>query len=232
VLDSQQFIVDHQTVVVIDLDKTLYGARGRNHQLIDDARLTALRASVADVLGPSFNPTAFEQIYHTIDQARFHPLTGDNQDYIAYICVIINSGTLSLQALNDLFDSGQVTQFEALLAMLNQRVTWPSPQVAEFHTQIARLVGAGDATPFKAFRYREYDETVARMGCCFDDTPPDVLLRTELVLTAEVWQVAEEWRKRGALLFGLSDKPDEAALPHKKAVAVPLHCKKTHVVGE
>lgn len=40
---SAQQIIDSTTAIIIDLDKTLIGARGRNHQLIDAARLTALK---------------------------------------------------------------------------------------------------------------------------------------------------------------------------------------------
>jgi hypothetical protein len=46
--------------------------------------------------------------------------------------------------------------------------------------------------------------------------------------------MALAWRARGALLFGLSDKPDEASLPSEARAAEgcrSLHETATHVVG-
>jgi hypothetical protein len=57
----------------------------------------------------------------------------------------------------------------------------------------------------------------------------------EIVITQEVRELALEWRSRGALLFGLSDKPDEASLPTPELEQqgyLPLHRSVTHLVGE
>ncbi len=237
-LDDDDFHVDESTMVLIDLDKALIGARGRNAPLIDAARLRALTASVADVLGDAFEADEFEQIFRTLNQERFEPLTADNQDYIGYLCVIIAGHILPLDYFTTLAQVGRLPSFSEVLRQVEAacaKIAWPSKQIQAFHKEIARLVTAGDPTPFKAFRRREYHETARLMGTHGDDAPPETLLREELVLTAEIWRVAQAWHERGALLFGLSDKPDEAALPTDVDVAagmLPLHRMATHVIGE
>jgi hypothetical protein len=54
------------------------------------------------------------------------------------------------------------------------------------------------------------------------------------VITHEVRRMALEWRRRGALLFGLSDKPDEASCPTPELAEqgfVPIHQVEARVVG-
>jgi hypothetical protein len=56
-----------------------------------------------------------------------------------------------------------------------------------------------------------------------------------IVITEEVRRMALRWRQQGALLFGLSDKPDEASLPTTALAEqgyLPIHQMKTDVVGE
>jgi hypothetical protein len=234
-LDVEGFAIDAATVVVLDIDKTLIGARGRNDQLIDAARLRALQQSVAGVLGDTYDAALFRTIFQTLNTARFHPLTADNQDYVGYLCAMIAGGAVSLDDLTGLAAAGRLPGFAAFLVHIASTCVasgWPSPALEAFHTDIAGRVATGDPTPFKAFRWREFAETAARMGTCPDETPPEDLLRDELVLTAEVWSVSADWRARGALLFGLSDKPDEAALPDPSdLLPSPLHRIATHIVG-
>jgi len=108
-------------------------------------------------------------------------------------------------------------------------------RLAEIHNQVYTSVKAGDPTPFKPFRRREYLTTLR----CFDRLPEDAdpqdLLSNEIVITQEVRAAALDWQHRGALLFGFSDKPDEAALPTPELAAQgwqPLHRAVTHSVGE
>jgi hypothetical protein len=73
------------------------------------------------------------------------------------------------------------------------------------------------------------------MGCLPDDTPLDKLLENEILVTQEVRRWVLTWAQRGALVFGLSDKPDEASLPSPELAAQgfqPIHQTLTHVVGE
>ena len=50
-LDEKGFVRDEETVVVIDVDKTAIGAKGRNDGVIDDVRVESAKRTVADVLG-------------------------------------------------------------------------------------------------------------------------------------------------------------------------------------
>ena len=56
-----------------------------------------------------------------------------------------------------------------------------------------------------------------------DRASPGEILREEIVITGEVWEFAAEAKARGALLFGLTDKPDEASLPPPGEPGPPIH---------
>jgi hypothetical protein len=230
-LEAEEFRIDAQTVIVLDIDKTLLGAKGRNHQLIDRARLKALRAAVAETLGAEFDAEYFSAVYRELDQARYHPITEDNQDMVAYFCVMIGGGVLTISELAQMIQDGN--RFRDTLDLVRDRVARLHPDLAGFHHDIANLVLAGDPTPYKSFRRREYHETCTLLGCS-KAIEPQQILAEEITITAEVWQVAQIWAQHGALLFGLSDKPDEAALPSPElalAGRLPLHRMPTHIVG-
>jgi hypothetical protein len=72
------------------------------------------------------------------------------------------------------------------------------------------------------------------MGHKADDAPVAELLAEEILITQEVRAQALEWRSRDALLFGLSDKPDEASIPSPELAAQgyrAIHQTATHAVG-
>lgn len=237
--ESQGFGIDEATVVVIDLDKTAIGARGRNAQVIDAARVQAVETTVAGIMGRSFDPAAFSSVYDQLNQPQYHAFTADNQDYLAYICLTVNSGLISLTDLLDQIHSERLKSFFSYIAQVEDRLQADPgalpPQLAHIHHQIYTNVRIGDPTPFKAFRRNEYLATVSRMGYLEDETPVEVLLREEIVVTQEVLAQALEWKSRGALLFGLSDKPDEASLPDEDQARQglqPIHRTQTHIVGE
>jgi hypothetical protein len=221
--------------VVIDLDKTTVGARGRNGQVIDQARMEAVETTVADLLGAAFDPVAFRAVYDPLNQPEFHPFTADNQDYLAYICLILGSGLFSYTGLVEEVKSGHLASFGQFISLVESRKGELPSQLAQIHQDIYRNFQAGDPTPFKTFRRAEYLTTTRRFGCLDDSAPVERMLLEEIVITQEVRQLALEWRSRGALLFGLSDKPDEASLPTPELEQqghLPLHRTLTHVVGE
>lgn len=227
--------VEHGAAVVIDLDKTTLGARGRNDKVIDQARVQAVQETVAHLLGSAFDLAAFQAAYSPLNQPEFHPFTSDNQDYLAYVCLILGFGLYSLENLIADIRSQRLTSFAQFIHQVEERRNELSPELAEIHAEIYRRVQAGDPTPFKSFRRREYLTTVQRFGCLSENEPVERYLEQEIVITQEVRQMALEWRKRGALLLGLSDKPDEAALPTPELLAqgyLPLHRTPTHALGE
>ncbi len=58
---NQDAGLDERTAVILDIDKTALGARGRNDGAIDRARITAIEGTVADALGPAFDQAAFRR---------------------------------------------------------------------------------------------------------------------------------------------------------------------------
>ncbi|MEA1871292.1 MAG: hypothetical protein U9N00_03785 [Candidatus Bipolaricaulota bacterium] len=228
------FRFDEGTAVVIDIDKTALGARGRNDHVIDRVRIEAVRRTIGDLLGDQFDQHAFERAYERLNAPEFHPFTGDNQDHLAYLCLILGSGFVDLESLIDGLRAGRLVRFEEFIKMVDGRSSKLSNRLGEIHQQIYRAVMEGDPTPFKAFRHAEYKETLSKMGTLDDDAPVSDLMTEEILITQEVREAALAWRKEGALLFGLSDKPDEASMPTVEWALqgyLPIHSAETHAVG-
>jgi hypothetical protein len=229
------FPVDAATAIVVDLDKTALGARGRNAQVIDQARVQAVRDTVAGLLDRAFDAAAFRAAYDKLNQQEYHPFTADNQDYLAYICLVLGSGSWGLEEVIADVQSGRLQTFSQFISAVDERVSEMRPDLAAIHSEIYANVRAGDPTPFKPFRYNEYQTTIARLGQMADDATAEDLLAHEIVITQEVRAKALDWRAQGALLFGLSDKPDEASVPSDALAAQgfrAIHQTETHVVGE
>lgn len=232
-LRARGLVVDSHTAILLDIDKTLLGARGRNAGVIDLARKAAMQGTIREVSGAVWDQSKFAEAHSTFNHARFHPFTGDNQDYVAVLCLIAAHNLIPAVTLARKIEAGVVPD---LRCVLDNVLDMPSVvgQVREILLKIARRVRAGDPTPFKEFREREYTETIARMHLPAD-LAMNERLQTELCITGEVWSLAQEWRRQGALLFAVSDKPDEAALPTPALSAqgyLPLHRTQTHVVSE
>jgi hypothetical protein len=233
--DEQGFQFDESTAVIVDLDKTALGARGRNDRVIDRARVEAVRRTVGSLLGDRFDPEAFQTAYDRLNQPQFHPLTTDNQDYLAYMCLVLGSGLLGLDSLLGDVRSGRLVSFGDFIAEVESRRSELPATLQDIHDSILNYVRMGDPTPFKAFRYSEYRTTVERMGTTGFGALPAQLLEGEIVITQEVRKLALGWREQGALLFGLSDKPDEASIPQPDLASegyLPIHRVETHSVGE
>ncbi len=221
--------------MIIDLDKTALGARGRNDHVIDRARVEAVRHTVGELLGENFDPSRFQTAYERLNQPKFHPFTSDNQDYLAYICLILGSGLYTLDELVAAVHAGRLTNFEQFITGVDGHADKLPISLRHIHRGVYALVRQGDPTPFKAFRYNEYQATIERMGWLDDAAPTAELLEKEIVITQEVRDLTLVWRERGALLFGLSDKPDEASIPTDDLAArgyQSIHRTETHTVGE
>jgi len=232
---GEQKALDERTAVIIDLDKTALGARGRNDHVIDRARVEAVRRTVGDLLGTGFDPAGFQAAYDCLNQPEFHPFTADNQDYLAYVCLILGSGLYALEPLVAEVRAGHLTTFGQFIAEVDDCAAGLPASLRRIHSEVYALVQQGDPTPFKAFRYNEYQTTVERMGWLEDEASVENLLEKEIVITQEVREVALDWRERGVLLFGLSDKPDEASIPTDDLAAQgyrPIHRVETHAVGK
>ena len=231
---DKDFAIDEHTAIVVDLDKTALGARGRNDHVINQARMEAVRRTVGELLGGNFDREAFETAYDVLNQSEFHPFTSDNQDYLAYICLILGSGLYQLQPLTEEVREARMRSFRQFIDRVDERASDLPVSLRGIHQRIYDRVQAGDPTPFKMFRYNEYHATVERMGWKDDRASAAELLGGEIVITQEVREAALHWKAKGALLFGLSDKPDEASIPTEDLANEgyqPIHRVETHAVG-
>ena len=228
--------LDNRTVVVIDIDKTALGAKGRNDQVINEARLEGIYRTMVDVLGKDFDRTAFEQEYTELNRTRYHFLTADNQDYLAYICLILNTGLISFEEMLQEMEHHSLGNFEQFIRWVDTRIKLNpsgSEVIRETHEAVLASVRIGDPTPFKHFRRQEFITTIERMGNMSDDASVQEILEHEITLTNEVAELASWLAERGCLLMCLSDKPDEASIPHRRASPdlPPLHRAQTHLIG-
>jgi hypothetical protein len=227
--------VDEQTIVIVDIDKTALGAKGRNDQVIDRARLQGIYRTMDAVLGADFNRRAFEEQYNELNRARYHYLTEDNQDYLAYICLVLNTGLIKYDEVLQEMQKKSLENFEQFVRWVGYRMH--STPVGEAFRQVHEAVGnsvrMGDPTPFKRFRREEFISTVEHMGNLPDDTPVDELLKEEITLTQEICELSQWLAARGCLILCLSDKPDEASCPTPQMGGkyAPLHKTETHCVG-
>ena len=71
----------------------------------------------AELLGPSLNESSFLAAYEELNQARY-PFTADNQDYLAYICLVLGAGLFALEGLVQEFQAGTLVHFLDLLAQV------------------------------------------------------------------------------------------------------------------
>lgn len=234
-VEDRGFALDEGTAVVVDLDKTALGARGRNDRAIDQARVEGVERTVANLLGPRFDAGAFRAAYDELNQPAYHTFTTDNQDYLAYLCLVLGAGLLGLEPLIAAIEDGTMGSFRQFITQVQERRgELVASGLAPVHDDVWRNVQAGDPTPFKAFRRNEYLTTAARFG----DLPGarvEEILAGRITITQEVRSAALALRARGALIFGVSDKPDEASLPAKAQAAAgmqPLHRLETVAVGE
>jgi hypothetical protein len=234
ILKQHEFGMDEETVVVIDLDKTAIGARGRNDHVINNARVEAVRQTLVNLVGGEFSLSDFQKAYDLLNQPEFHPFTQDNQDYLAYVCMILSSDLWDLPGLVDELQQEQISSFAHFLDLVEGQKETLSEPLQVIHNDILARTQEGDPTPFKDFRRTEYLATVERMVVLDDGALVEDMLREQIVITAEVKQAADLWASKGALLFGLSDKPDEASVPSTEQAAQgyqPIHRTMAHVVG-
>lgn len=227
--------LDSRTLAVVDVDKTALGARGRNDKSIDHARVAAIEATLHDALGAGFRVDEFRRAYGALNVPKYHAFTADNQDNIAYICMMLSAGAADLDALLEEIDLGRMADFLAFMRRMDAAANRLPAAVRGLHSDIYERTLAGDLTPFKAFRRREYRETVERMGHLPDDAPLARRLVEEICITREVFEASEWLRRRGCWMVALSDKPDEATAPEPELASqgyLPLHRTPTHVIGQ
>jgi hypothetical protein len=212
---SEGLVCDERAAILIDIDKTFIGGRGRNDRVIDAARVAAVRQTVEELLGGSFDEEGFRAVYDELNKQKYHHFTRDNQDYLAYICLMVVGGVFPADELWTELNAGRLTGFTQFVTLCDAQRQRMGEGLALAHREVTVNLRQGDPTPFKSFRYREYFTTVRRMDGLPDNAPETDLLTGEILITAEVARVARQLSEMGVLTFGISDKPDEASLPPK-----------------
>lgn len=233
-VQAEGFTLDARTALVFDLDKTTHGARGRNDHAIDQARINAVRQTVEEVLGETFDEAAFRStVYDRLNKPDFHAFTADNQDYKAYISLMVAGQVYPPECFWADLEAGRLSSFKQFVTLCDARQAQMSSGLLAAHREVAANMAKGDPTPFKSFRFREYHATVNLINYLPDDTPEADLLAHEIVMTGEVVDLSEALTAQGVLVFGLSDKPDESTLPPPESAvgALPLHRIVMRVVG-
>ena len=229
------FAGDERTALLIDLDKTSLGARGRNDKVIDGARIQAVQRTMRSALGDRFDEVAFRAVYDPLNQPDYHYFTGDNQDYLAYVSLMVTGGVWSADGLWAALSASELQTMGAFVAQCEERRDRMSEGLLQAQDEVTRGLAAQDPTPFKKFRRGEYFETVARMDVAGDDADQTTVLSSEIVITAEVASVAKHMSERGVLVMGISDKPDEASVPLPEDATKgyrPIHRTVMKVFGE
>ncbi len=227
-------VCDERSAVLLDIDKTFIGARGRNDRVIDAARVGAVRQTVEELLGGGFNEAGFRSVYDQLNEQEYHYFTADNQDYLAYICLMVVGGVCPVDELWAELGARRLSGFTQFVSLCDARRERMGEGLSLAHREVTTNLRQGDPTPFKSFRYREFFTTVERMDRLPDDTPEADLLRGEIVITGEVGQVAQRLIDMGVLTFGISDKPDEASVPSRVLAEEgrqPIHRVRMKVVG-
>jgi hypothetical protein len=234
-LARRRVTIGRGTVVIVDIDKTALGARGRNHRPIDAARTAAVLRTAQAIRGKPVNRALLVAAYNHFNQPEFHTFTTDNQDFLAYLALIVEAGWSSIEKLRLAVARGRLGSFGDLLNSVSATADRLPISLRRVHDDVVMAVEMGDPTPFKDFRRAEFRETVDRMAPTENRSDVSRLLQTRLTLTAEVWNTVKNWRDRGATLFGLSDKPDEASFPSPELETegyLPLHKTRAMVVAE
>ena len=218
--------IDECTALLVDMDKTAIGARGRNDGVIDSARVEAVRLVIEKTLGEDFDEDAFRAVYNRLNQPAYHPFTRDNQDYLAYVSLMAVGGVCPATEMWHDLEQGTLSTFEGFISVCDERRSRMSQGLLGVHLEVTERLSQGDPTPFKRFRYREYLSTVSRMDVSSGEASRDEILTGEIVITGEVARLACNMMKRGVLTFGISDKPDEASIPSPELASqgyLPLH---------
>lgn len=226
--------LDRHTIVIVDIDKTALGGRGRNDAPVDATRLIGMTETVRAALGSGADFEAFTAIYNELNRPAYKDLTADNQDYLAYICIMAGAGALPLAEIQTGHAQDTMNDFAAFITAIESRRTLLPPALNDLHLTVYTAFQAGDPTPFKDFRREEYRAAVNRMGNLPDDASIAERYENEICLTREVWDACVWLAHRGALITSFSDKPDEACAPTPDLSALgllPVHHTPTHIAG-
>ena len=220
ILERRGFLLDEKTIVVIDIDKTFIGARGRNNKAIDKARMDAITSIIKDALG-GIEEDRFDYVYSRLNRRSLHSFTGDNQDIVAIMSILFYGDYYALGRFIREFYAGK---WRGPLEFFNTITISPNEKAYKLLEEVKENLLKKNPTAFPTFREREFSCTLKRMDFLPDISDVRKLLNEEILITKEVYDVGLIAKKKGALVFGLSDKPELSSIPkgRKKSPAIYL----------
>ncbi|HDL50435.1 MAG TPA: hypothetical protein ENG37_00300 [Firmicutes bacterium] len=220
ILEKRDFLLDEKTIVVIDIDKTFIGARGRNNKAIDKARTDAITSIIKDALG-EIEEDRFDYIYSRLNRRSLHSFTGDNQDIVAIMSILFYGDYYALGRFIREFYAGN---WREPLEFFNTITIPPNDKAYKLLEEVKENLLKKNPTAFPTFREKEFNCTLKRMDFLPDVSDVRKLLNEEILITKEVYDVGLIAKNKGALVFGLSDKPELSSIPkgRKKSTAIYL----------
>lgn len=206
-LAKRDFYIDEKTAVIIDIDKTLIGARGRNDHAIDLARAEAVYKLLKKA-GISMDFNEFFNLYKHVNSPDFFNITQDNQDIVAFVTIALSSGIVK-----------NITSLEETAQKL---MTGKHPFLAFLGKEIITNLKKKSPTLFPTFREMEYFTTIEFMDRFDDSTPIEKLLKEEIFITGEIYDLFENSL---STIIALTDKPELSSLPPEGTDLPPIHKK-------
>lgn len=218
---------DKYTFLIVDIDKTIIGARGRNDTSIVKARFDAIK-KIADEFIGNYDEDKFFKIYQKLNERKYQSFTEDNQDIVTLLTITFYLNLYPFDKFLYEFEDGihknKLIFFKEVLEKWNEDIKF-----LEILKNCVNRMEKNDQTPFIEFRYKEFETTINRMDFLSDDTPQNVLLEEEIMITREVYEILLEAKERNGYVLGLSDKPEASSFPQKGSSLPPLHLKRAKI---
>ena len=234
-IQRSRFPLDERVAVVVDMDKTIIAARGRNDVLLNRSRVEGAKLTIQELLGDRFEARRFEAAHAELNQPKYHFFTEDNQDYVTYIALMASALVYPVTELVEDVAFGQVEGFADYLQATGERLSkHPLKELWSVYQEVSTFYGRGDPTVFKSFRARQFESTQARIDRLPADADEATLLAEEIVITREVLDFCRLLKERNACLLMISDRPDESLVPDAAMAAQglqPVHRTPIKVVG-
>ncbi|MDI6861367.1 MAG: hypothetical protein QMD25_05075 [Caldisericia bacterium] len=223
IFDELEIKVDKYTIFIVDIDKTIIGAKGRNDLSITKARFDAIKEIANEIIG-NYDEKKFFEIYQKLNEKKYHSFTEDNQDIVTLLTILFYLDLYPFSKFLDEFEKGiHIDKLTFLKTILKK--TRKSSKFIELLKNCILRIENYDQTPFIEFRYKEFEKTIKRMDFLNDETPQDILLEEEIMITREVYEIICKAKDRDAKVLGLSDKPEASSFPQKGVSLPPIHLK-------
>ncbi len=223
ICEEKVFRADERTVLIIDIDKTAIGARGRNDRAIDKARIDAIRELAEEIFG-EINEEKFSKAYQIANRKEFFYITEDNQDIVSLLAFFIYDGAVSETELSG-------GKFETAKELI-EKVSVRNSVLKKYAETVLKNIEEKNPTAFPEFRKKEFLKTIARADFLPDETPIAKLLSEEITITGEVYRLALMLKKRGVVVFGVSDKPALSTMPEEGSGLPPVYEKTMKIYSE